>query len=105
MINEKELAERFSLDIDKLILNPAAKITPAGPLPDDNGRSPRTMPAHEPEFPSALRECVPGMADSGNRCRKARILICFDFNFNRYIILFCITRSPFSNNFLHINRL
>lgn len=35
MINEKELAERFSLDIDKLILNPAAKITPAGPSPDE----------------------------------------------------------------------
>lgn len=35
MINDKELAERFSLDVDRIIHNPSEEIIPAGPAPDE----------------------------------------------------------------------
>ncbi len=38
MINEQKLAERFSRDVDKLIKNPSAEITPAGPAPEEYKR-------------------------------------------------------------------
>ncbi|MCG9966579.1 hypothetical protein L9W92_00715 [Pelotomaculum terephthalicicum JT] len=34
-MNEQELAERFSLDADRIIRNPSEEIIPAGPVPEE----------------------------------------------------------------------
>jgi len=34
-MNEQELAERFSLDADRIIQNPSEEIIPAGPVPEE----------------------------------------------------------------------
>jgi hypothetical protein len=35
MINDQELAERFSLDVDRIIKNPSEEIIPAWPAPEE----------------------------------------------------------------------
>lgn len=34
-MNEQELAERFCLDLEKMLQNPSGEIIPAGPVPDE----------------------------------------------------------------------